>query len=104
MTNKRLLPKEVTSVWPEIFENVRLNIVPLNYVQSMKLSFANNRVWHVTFKPSHNFSSSVEDAVVSIIKEYKAQIQSIDFNLDAETIKQAALQFTDQFLKSKNIL
>ena len=104
MTNRAPLPEEVVKVWPEIFNSVELNIVPLNYVQSMLVSFVNGRVWAVEFGTSKQTATSVEDTVSHFTKKYKDYLDSINFRLNAEKIKQDAIHFTDQFLKSKNII
>lgn len=105
MANARTLPKDVIDLWPEIFQEVELNVVPLNYVHIIEITFKNNKVWNIDFKKNSKLQSfeEFEKEIKSIIKNYETEIKSIDFKLDTDRIKRDISKSTRKFLKNKKL-
>lgn len=105
MNNGKLLPKDVIDLWPEVFNDVKLNVVPLNYVHLIEITFKNSKVWEIDCKKNLKVSSwaAFESDLRSIIKEYEEEIQSIDFKLDTEKIKRDISRSTKNFLRNKKL-
>ncbi len=47
MTEGRNLPKEVVDCWPEVFGEVKLNVLPLRYLHAVLITFKDGKVWEV---------------------------------------------------------
>ena len=105
MANGKTLPQAVIDLWPEIFEEVELNVVPLNYVHLIEITFKNDKVWEIDFKKNLKVQSweVFEQELKSIIKEYEDEIRSIDFKLDTDKIKKDISRSTRKFLKSRKL-
>jgi len=98
--NRKKLPPEVIDHWPEVFEDIEINIVPLEYLDSVRVGFTDGKTWDINIK--HNSESSVEDlqtALDGLFEEYADAIQSVDFRLDTEKVKKDITQRTRKFLK-----
>lgn len=105
MANEKSLPKDVIDLWPEIFNDVKLNVVPLNYVHTIEIKFKNNKVWEIDFKKNLKLQSwdVFEVEIKTIIKQYEDEINSIDFKLDTDKIKRDISRSTKKFLKNRKL-
>ena len=43
----RFLPDDVIENWPEVFGEVKLNVVPLGYLQTVIFRFKDGRIWEI---------------------------------------------------------
>ena len=105
MNNGRALPKDVIDLWPEVFGEITLNVVPLSYVHTIEITFKNDKIWEIDFKnnlKSHNWDN-FEKEIKNIIAEYEDSIRSIDFKLDTDRIKKDVSRTTKKFLKNKKL-
>lgn len=106
MINKgRILPKDVTKHWPEVFEEVTLNVVPLRYLHSVLINFKDKSHWEIkiTSQIKKDGWSSFEDMLAELVKNYESVIVDIDFQLDVDRIKKDVKRKTNNFLKKKTI-
>jgi hypothetical protein len=44
--NKKL-PKEVIDHWPEVFEDVDVDVIPIEYLYSIRITFSDGITWDV---------------------------------------------------------
>jgi hypothetical protein len=100
------LSKEVIESWPEIFETVDLNVVPIRYLCSVHVTFKDKRKWDIDIKPSARNDNwqSIERNIHEIVCNYKQHIESIDFKLDTEKIKKDISKVTNKFLKNRKLV
>lgn len=99
MSNKKL-PKEVIDHWPEVFEDVEVEVVPIEYLHSVRVSFTDGVTWDIDVKKEQD-SINVEDALVNLMDEYQDSITHIDFRLDTEKVKNDISKRTHIFMKKK---
>ena len=105
MTNGKSLPKDVVDLWPEIFGEVTLNVVPLIYVHTIEITFKNKKVWEIDFRKnlkSRNWDT-FEEGLKEIISQYEDEIAEVDFRLDTDLIKKDITQRTKKFLNSRKL-
>lgn len=105
MANGKTLPRDVIDLWPEVFNDVEMNVVPLNYVHIIEIKFKNQKVWQIDCKENLKMQSwdSFESEIKTIIKNYEDEIHSIDFKLDTAKIKKDIGRSTKKFLKNKKL-
>jgi hypothetical protein len=105
VTNGKSLPKDVIDLWPEIFDHVKLNVVPLNYVHSIEITFKNKKIWEIDCKRNLKTQSweEFEIEIKSVIGSYEDDIQSIDFKLDTDRIKKDISRSTKRFLRNRKL-
>ena len=101
----RDLPKEVIEHWPEVFGEVKLNVVPLRYLQTVMVNFIDGRTWEirVTEKTKKDGWDSFEKNLAELFKSYETKINNIDFKLDTNRVKKDIEKSTGKFLKKRTI-
>jgi gas vesicle protein len=104
MTSKKL-SKDVIDRWPEVFEGIQLNVVPLKYLNSIQIIFKNEKVWDidVTSKRSEMTWQDVEKNIHQLFAEYQDEIENVDFKLDTEKLKSDIIRSTSRFLKKRKL-
>ena len=105
MSNGKQLPKDVIDLWPEIFGEVTLNVVPLIYVHTIEITFKNNKIWEIDFKKNLKARNwdVFEKELKEMIHQYEDEISKIDFRLDTDKLKKDITKHTKKFLKNKNL-
>ena len=101
MSNKKL-PKEVIAHWPEIFQDVEVHAIPLQYLNSITISFNDGRVWEIDLHDERNMlEEDLEYSIESLLSEYEDVIEHIDFRLDTEKVRADIEKRTSSFLKKR---
>jgi len=97
------LPKDVIAHWPEVFGEVRLNVLPLRYLDSVLLNFKDGKVWEikVTKKTRDAGWDQFEKSISELDKTYEEKIDNVDFKLDTDRVKKDITKDTQKFLKKK---
>lgn len=92
-------------MWPEIFGEVQLNVLPLLYLHKVCVNFKDGNVWEIKITPETKKSSwkEFEDSLVELITEYEALIDNVDFKLDTARVKRDIERRTQKFLKNKTL-
>jgi hypothetical protein len=99
------LPDDVINLWPEIFGEVTLNVVPLIYVHTVEITFKNSKVWEIDFKKNLKAQNwdAFEKELKEIIIQYENDISEIDFRLDTDRIKKDMIKHTKKFLNNRKL-
>lgn len=106
MTTKgKVLPKDVVALWPEIFEEVRLHVLPLKYLHAVIINFNDGKVWEIKLssKVKHEGWDAFESSLHELFKSYEKSIDNIDFKLDTPRVKKDIEQSTKRFLKKRKL-
>jgi hypothetical protein len=89
---KRLFrpPEHLIKQWPEVFEDMYMNTMPLFYLNSVQIKFKDGRVWEIDVKTQlvDQDPDLVADKILDIFDEYGNEIENIDFDVDTEKLKQ----------------
>jgi hypothetical protein len=82
-------PRHLVKEWPEVFEDLYMNTMPVEYLEYVHLEFANGRVWQINIKEQLKDSDSTEVAakLIDTMSEYRADIVKLDFKVDIEKLK-----------------
>ncbi len=82
-------PRHLVKEWPEVFEDLYMNTMPVAYLEVVHLEFANGRVWQIDIKTQLSNSSPdiVSSKLLETFQEYKEEIKKIDFKIDIERLK-----------------
>ena len=92
-------PKHLVKEWPEIFEDLYMNTMPVAYLILLRLEFTDGRIWELNIQEQlvNAEPNDVADKLLSIFQEYRNDIKKIDFQMDIDRLK------TDIQESSKNI-
>lgn len=100
MPNGKKLPQEVINHWPEIFKDITIESVPVEYLHSVKITFEDGKIWEIdTDKNPENVD--IEQALEALMEEYEDIIVNVDFRLDTEKVKNDISKRTAAFLKKR---
>lgn len=101
----RCLPEEVIQHWPEVFGEVKLNVLPLRYLHAVLVNFKDGKTWEIkiTTKTKKEGWDSFEKSLSELCKAYETRIEKIDFKLDTERVKKDIEKETQKFLKKKKL-
>jgi len=93
------LPKEVISHWPEVFDDVEINAVPLEYLDSVRVQFNDGKIWDIDINTSKNKVEDLEKSLDDLFEQYQDHIKTVDFRLNTEKVKRDITTRTKKFLK-----
>lgn len=97
---KNKLPPDVVNHWPEVFEDVNIETVPVEYLHSVKITFEDGKVWEIDTSKNPE-GVPIDEALESLMEEYEDVITNVDFRLDTERVKQDISRRTQQFMKKR---
>ena len=101
----RSLPKDVIDHWPEIFGEVKLNVMPLRYLHTVLVNFKDGKTWEIkiTAKAKKEGWPAFEKNLMELVKNYEENIENVDFKLDTPQVKKDIEASTQKFLKKKKL-
>ena len=93
-------PRHLVKEWPEVFEDLYMNTMPVAYLDSVRLDFIDGRVWEIDVKNelTKQTADGIADILLNTLQEYKYEIKKIDFKVDVTRLKK------DIINSSKNVL
>jgi len=82
-------PRHLVKEWPEVFEDLYMNTMPVAYLDSVRLDFIDGRVWEIDVKNelTKQTADSIADILLNTLQEYKDEIKKIDFKVDVSRLK-----------------
>jgi hypothetical protein len=82
-------PRHLVKEWPEVFEDLYMNTMPVAYLERIHLEFADGRVWEIDVRAElkKQKPEEIADVLVNTLQEYKDEIKKIDFKVDIEKLK-----------------
>jgi hypothetical protein len=82
-------PKHLVQEWPEIFEDLYMNTMPVAYLILLRLEFINGRIWEINVQEqlSDAAPEEIAERLLNIFQEYRQDIKKIDFQMDIERLK-----------------
>lgn len=97
------LPPEVIEHWPEVFKDLDVQVVPLEYLHSIRVFFEDGKVWEIDIEKSKEKTSeeNLEVTLEELFNEYDEVITNIDFRLDTKRLKEDIEARTKYFLKKR---
>ena len=82
-------PRHLVKEWPEVFEDLYMNTMPVAYLEMIHLEFADGRVWRIDIKEQLKDSDadSIAGQLLETMQEYKDEIKKMDFKIDIARLK-----------------
>ena len=93
-------PKHLVQEWPEVFEDLYMNTMPVAYLKSVRLEFNNGRIWEIDIQEQLGNATNdiVAEKLLDTFQEYRDDITKVDFAIDIQRLKE------DITKQTKNIL
>lgn len=105
MSKGKKFPKDVIDVWPEVFGEISLNVVPIGYLDTVIIIFKNKKVWEINLAEYQKRDdwTEFETSLKDVLSSYESEIDKVDFKLDTERIKTDIIKHTTKFLKKRQL-
>ena len=93
-------PSQLIKEWPEVFEDMYMNTMPVAYLKSVQLEFNNGRIWEIDIQEQLGNATNevVAEKLLDTFQEYRDDITKVDFAIDIQRLKE------DITKQTKNIL
>ena len=93
-------PTHLIKEWPEVFEDMYMNTMPVAYLKSVRLEFNNGRIWEFDIQEQlvNEPNEVVAEKLLDTFQEYRNDITKVDFAIDIQRLKE------DITKQTKNIL
>lgn len=101
---KKGLPQDVINKWPEVFKDIDIKAIPLQYLHSVRIEFGNGKIWNVLVKDENSQSDPIqklEKVLRELFSTYDNSIKHIDFRVDTDRVKKDVQKRTKSFLKKR---
>ncbi len=82
-------PRHLVKEWPEVFEDLYMNTMPVAYLDLVHLEFTDGRIWEINIRTELEKQNpeSIADVLLNTLQEYKDEIKKIDFKVDIDRLK-----------------
>lgn len=82
-------PRHLVKEWPEVFEDLYMNTMPVEYLDIIHLEFVDGRVWEIDIREElmQQGANKIADRLIDTLQEYKDEIKKIDFKVDVDRLK-----------------
>lgn len=102
---KKKLSQDIIDHWPEIFKDIEIKAVPIEYIKSINIHFTDGKIWEIDIDRHHTRSEegsrALEDSLEDLFEEYEDVIDGVDFKLDTAKVKLDIQSRTKSFLKKR---
>lgn len=101
--SKNKLPPDVVEHWPEIFEDVEIHAVPIEYIYSVHVHFHDGKIWEIDMNKQNNKvdASSIENSLETFLAQYNEEISHVDFRLNTAKVVEDVKKRTKSFMKKR---
>jgi hypothetical protein len=105
VTIRKKFPQDVIDLWPEVFGEIDLNVIPIRYLDTITVTFTNQETKEIKLTKIHPDASWIEfeKKLKEVLQTYEKEIDNVDFKLDTERIKKDIIKKTNDFLKRRKI-
>lgn len=93
------LPQEIINHWPEVFEDIEIKAVPIEYLNSAVVYFDNGDVWEIDIKGPE--FDDAEESLNAFFEEYDEAIVKVDFKIDSERVVKDVKSKVKSFIKKR---
>jgi len=93
----------VVAHWPEIFSDLHVESIPVEYLLSIKVTFKDGKNWEIRLKNNRQkmTNKELEKQITELFKTYGDAIKNVDFRLDTNKVKADITKRTKTFLKKR---
>jgi hypothetical protein len=103
--SKNKLPDEVIKHWPEVFSDVEIKAVPIEYIHNIHVYFHDGKVWEIDLDKQSSVSdgdvSIIEDSLETFLEQYNDEISHVDFRLNTSKVVEDVKNRTKSFMKKR---
>ena len=93
-------PQHLVKEWPEVFEDLYMNTMPVAYLDFVHLEFQDGRIWEVNVRDQlkEQTADGIANVLLETMTEYKDDIIKLDFKINIEKLKKDILDSSKSIL------
>lgn len=102
MPKKGKLHPDLVKHWPEIFKDISVNAIPVEYLNAVYVTFNDGKVWVIELGKDANKEATPEDieyGLEELLDQYEDVIANVDFRINTKKVKYDMQRRTKHFLK-----
>jgi hypothetical protein len=82
-------PRHLVKEWPEVFEDLYMNTMPVAYLDLVIIEFDDGKIWQIDISAQliETDADSVCNKLLDIMQEYKESIVKMDFKINVDKLK-----------------
>ena len=82
-------PRHLIKEWPEVFEDLYMNTMPVAYLEFVHLEFGDGRIWRIDIieQLKEEDLDSIATKLIDTLHEYKDEITKLDFKINIDKLK-----------------
>ena len=96
------LPQEIIDHWPEVFQDIEIKAIPIEYIRTANVYFDNGDIWEIDiqgeFIQDHD---TAEEALELFFEEYDDSIVKVDCKIESEKVIKEFKTRTKTFMKKR---
>ena len=102
---KNKFPPEVIEHWPEVFGDIEIKAVPIEYIHSVHVYFHDGKIWQID-KDKQQIASEdgvdqIESSLETFLEQYDEDISHVDFRLNTSKVVKDIKDRTKSFMKKR---
>ena len=93
-------PEDIVKEWPEIFSEVYMEKMPIQYLHGVEIEFDDGRVWEIDIEEQIPYSSEEEviEKILMALEEMSDEVKTINFTVDVHKLKDDIINSTKNIL------
>ncbi len=96
------LHPDVIKHWPEVFKDITVKTIPIEYLESVYVTFTDGRQWAIKVnKEDRSDPDEIEFGLEELLTQYEDVIANVDFRLNTKKVKYDIERRTKHFLKKR---
>ena len=103
--SKNKLPADVIKHWPEIFEDVEIHAVPIEYIRTVHVHFHDGKIWEIDMDKQNIKQeadvNAIETSLETFLAQYNDDIDHVDFRLNTSKVVEDVKKRTKSFMKKR---
>lgn len=94
------LPEDVIKHWPEVFRDIDIHTIPVDYLATIRIEFVEGRIWEIDCTAKKSTGADLNKTIASFFDEYGDEISHVDFRLDTAKVKRDITKRVNGFMKN----
>ncbi len=98
-------PLEEIDDWDKVFNEVTLNVLPVDYVQKVLINFKDGKSWEIGIAPKspRKKLNEFKDGLFEILDAYEDHIDHIDVKIDTSRVRKDVEKSIKKMLRKINL-
>ncbi len=99
--SRNKLSKDVIAHWPEVFKDIEVQTVPLEYLHSITVKFLDGKAWIIELDSEAPHNPDIEYGLEALFEEYEDKSDNIDFRLNTQKVRKDIEGRTKTIMKKR---